>query len=86
VTPVLPRGVRLHHDRVRGTPVLLAPEHALMLDDIGAAILAEVDGVQSCDAISGVLAARYGAPAEEVGRDVAEFLGGLAARRLVDWR
>ena len=41
--PFLPRGVRLHQDLVRGVPVLLGPETALMLDPVGQAVLAEVD-------------------------------------------
>ena len=41
--PRLPRGVRLQHDPVRDTPVLLGPEVALMLDPIGQAVLAELD-------------------------------------------
>ena len=45
--PALPRGVRLHHDQVRETWVLLAPERAITLDAIGHAILNEVDGIRS---------------------------------------
>ena len=82
--PRLPRGVRLHHDRVRDVPVLLGPEIALMLDPIGEAVLAEVDGSRDIAAISACLAARYNAPEETVAEDVTEFLDGLALRRLVD--
>jgi pyrroloquinoline quinone biosynthesis protein D len=82
--PLLPRGVRLHWDRVRGTWTLLAPERAIRLDAIGHAILAEVDGARDVAAIATALAARFDAPAEEVLGDVREFLGGLAERRLVD--
>ncbi|MFB2550505.1 pyrroloquinoline quinone biosynthesis peptide chaperone PqqD [Ensifer soli] len=84
--PVLPRGTRLHHDRVRDAMVLLAPERALMLDEIGTAILAEVDGVSTLSEISTRLAARYGAPEEEVAGDVRAFLDGFAVKRLVDYR
>lgn len=84
--PVLPRGVRLHWDRVRETWTLLAPERAIRLDDIGHAILAEVDGERSVGAIAVELAMRFGAPLEEVAADVREFLGGLVDRRLVDLR
>lgn len=84
MTPVLPSGVRLHWDAVRQTHVLLAPERVLMLDEIGHAILARVDGVTGIDALVKDLAAAFDAPAEEVGRDVAEFLQGLARERLVD--
>ena len=82
--PVLPRGVRLHRDRVRGGWALLAPERAIRLDDIGHAILAEVDGARDVAAIAAGLAERFGAPPDEVLGDVREFLGGLAERRLVD--
>lgn len=82
--PSLPRGVRLHFDKVRNAPVLLGPEVALMLDPIGEAVLQEVDGAQDLQAIAETLAARYGAEVETVRLDVAEFLEGLAERRLVD--
>lgn len=84
MTPVLPPGVRLHWDAVRGTHVLLAPERALMLDEVGHAILARVDGVTEVEALVAGLAADFEAPVEEVGPDVAEFLQGLARERLVD--
>ncbi len=83
--PVLPRGVRLHHDRVRSRWVLLAPERAISLDDIGQAILAEVDGVRDLTGIAAELAGRYGAPLDEVTGDIREFLASLAERRLVDF-
>lgn len=84
MTPVLPPGVRLHWDPVRGTHVLLAPERALMLDEVGHAILARVDGVTRVEALVAGLAADFEAPVEEVAPDVAEFLEGLARERLVD--
>lgn len=82
--PCLPRGVRLHHDRVRDVPVLLGPEVALILDGIGQAILSELDGQRDIATISDVLAERYTAPADLIAADVIEFLDGLAARRLVE--
>lgn len=84
MTPALPPGVRLHWDAVRESHVLLAPERALMLDDIGHAILSRVDGVTGVEALVAGLAADFDAPVEEVGPDVAEFLKGLARERLVD--
>jgi pyrroloquinoline quinone biosynthesis protein D len=87
VTPAsiatLPRGVRLHWDRVRETHVLLAPERALMLDDVGHAILSRLDGRDYATLVQG-LAADFGADAADVGPDVQEFLGGLVRERLVD--
>ncbi|PWR00956.1 pyrroloquinoline quinone biosynthesis peptide chaperone PqqD [Meridianimarinicoccus roseus] len=82
--PALPRGVRLHHDRVRGMEVLLGPERTLMLDGIGHAILSELDGQRSTGAIAADLAARFGAPPEQVTGDVVAFLQDLADKRLVD--
>lgn len=82
--PFLPRGVRLHHDRVRGVPVLLGPETALILDEVGQAVLAEVDGTRDIARISAALAERYAAPVEMIEADVIEFLDDMAARRLVE--
>lgn len=82
--PVLPRGVRLHWDSVRETNVLLGPERALILDAIAFEILKRVDGVATEAEISADLAARFGAPPEDVAHDVAAFLGELAEKRLVE--
>lgn len=84
--PHLPHGTRLHHDRVRDTMVLLVPERALLLDEIGNAILQEVDGQSTLNTIAARLAERYGAPQAAVASDVRDFLGGLVAQRLVDYR
>ena len=82
--PVLPRGVRLHWDKVRETWVLLAPERAVTLDQIGHAILSEVDGTLSFDEITLALAEKYGAPREQIAKDSAAFLATLANRRFLD--
>ncbi|WP_135506749.1 pyrroloquinoline quinone biosynthesis peptide chaperone PqqD [Roseovarius aestuariivivens] len=82
--PSLPRGVRLHFDKVRSTWVLLAPERAVTLDDIGHAILSEVDGARSFGEITAALAEKYNAPAEEIAKDSAGFLGALRDRRFLD--
>ena len=84
--PALPRGVRLHFDRVRGAWTLLAPERAIRLDEAGEAILGEVDGTRSVAEIAARLAERFSAPADEILGDTREFLGGLADRRMVDLR
>ena len=84
--PFLPRGVRVHEDRVRGMSVLLAPERALKLDAIGLAILGEVDGETPFGEIVNRLAARYEAPAERIAADAAAFLDGLVERRIVEVR
>ena len=84
--PYLPRGVRLHFDRVRDVWVLLAPERAVTLDAVGHAVLSEIDGARSFGAITDDLAARYDAPAEEIAKDCVGFLGALQDRRLVEVR
>lgn len=83
--PVIPRGVRLHEDKVRGGWVLLAPERTIDLDPIGLAILTEVDGTCSFADLIAILAAKYQAPAEQIKGDVAEFLTGLAERRILEF-
>lgn len=82
--PRLPRGVRLHHDRVRRTWVLLAPERVLKLDAVGLAVLERVNGEQSFAAIVDALTTAYSAPRERIAEDAGRFLDGLIARRMVD--
>jgi pyrroloquinoline quinone biosynthesis protein D len=82
--PVLPRGVRLHYDRVREAWVLLAPERAVTLDAIGHAILSEVDGQRSFGEITKMLADKYDAPSEQIAKDSAGFLAALRDRRFLD--
>lgn len=81
--PYLPRGVRLADDRVRGIRVLQAPERAMQLDQIGDAILSELDGQRSLATIAKDLAAKYSAPLDQITCDVTDFLTGLIERRMV---
>ena len=85
-TPFLPRGVRTKFDSVRDMWVLLAPERAVKLDPIGAAILAEVDGDRTLDDIAGALAAKYNAPVDQIKKDAGAFLMSLIERRMVEIR
>ena len=78
--PYLPRGVRLHDDSVRGSTVLLAPEKAVELDQIGVAILSRVNGEDTFAQIITDLAQTYNAPAQQIEQDVQRFLVGLRAR------
>lgn len=78
--PFLPRGVRMAEDRARGRKVLLAPEKAVALDAIGAAILSRVDGETTFGAIVDDLAATYSAPREQIETDVQRFMTTLRAR------
>ena len=84
MSPALPRGVRLHWDRVRETHVPLGPERALMLDQIGYEILSRVDGQKGLQDICTDLADTFGAPVDQVTSDVRAFLTDLSGRRLVD--
>jgi pyrroloquinoline quinone biosynthesis protein D len=81
--PYLPRGVRLHEDRVRGHMVLLAPEKAIELDAIGVAILSRVTGEARFADIVADLAETYQAPEAQIETDVQRFLMSLRARLYV---
>jgi pyrroloquinoline quinone biosynthesis protein D len=80
----LPTGVRLKKDEARDRHVLLAPERALVMDQIGIAILGEIDGVKSVRNVISSLAQTYAADPEVIGKDVAAFLAELAGRRMLE--
>ncbi|MCV6596962.1 MAG: pyrroloquinoline quinone biosynthesis peptide chaperone PqqD [Mangrovicoccus sp.] len=82
--PYLPRGVRLHRDHVRARWVLLAPERTIALDEIGHAILSELDGARPFADVVARLAAKFDAPAPQIADDVSGFLGTLRARRFLE--
>ncbi len=84
--PVILRGVRPHFDKVRNVWLLLAPERALKLDDIGRAILDEVDGTRTFGEITAILAKKYDAPLDRISGDARTYLSGLMARRMVEAR
>jgi len=84
--PVILRGVRPHFDKVRNVWLLLAPERALKLDDIGRAILEEVDGKRTFSEITTILAKKYNAPLDRISGDARVYLTGLMARRMVEAR
>ncbi len=79
-------GVRAKHDGVRGTWVLLAPERALRLDPVGAAILEETDGARPFAEIVDRLAARFDAPRARIEADAGAFLASLIERRMAEVR
>jgi len=78
--PRLWKLARLDHDPVRGRPVLLYPEGAVLLNDTGKAVLELVDGRRSVAEIAAILGERYQA---DVSADVAEYLSHLEARELI---
>jgi len=83
---VLPRGVRTHWCHVRESWFLLAPERAVKLNRVGAAILERVDGTRDLAAIVNDLAAAFDAPQDRVATDVGQFLAELRARRMLEVR
>jgi pyrroloquinoline quinone biosynthesis protein D len=84
--PVIPRGVRVHQDTVRGVWVLLAPERVVTLDEPGRAVLAEIDGARSLGEIATELSARYDAPRDLIMGDASAFLDQLRRRRFLEVR
>lgn len=82
--PLIPRGVRLHHDKVRDGWVLLAPERTIKLDQIGLAILREIDGARSLATIVEILCQKFNATPEQISGDVSEFIVALANRRILE--
>jgi pyrroloquinoline quinone biosynthesis protein D len=75
-------GNRLKWDARRSGWVLLAPERMLELDEIAYAIVSRLHG-QSVEALVLELAQAYGAPRDEVQRDVLAFLFSLADKGYV---
>lgn len=78
--PKLWKLARLDYDAVRGRPVLLYPEGAVLLNQTGQAILELVDGRRTIGEIAAVLGERYQA---DVTADVFEYLTHLAGRELI---
>ena len=81
--PYLPRGVRTQFDAVRKMDVLLGPERVLMLDDVGVAVLGQMNGVASLAEISENLAKIYDAPLDVIAPDVMAFVVDLRDRGMV---
>lgn len=71
---MLPRHVRLHHDRVRGAWALLSPEKILWPDEPSLAILTRCDGKRSIADISSEIAGEFDVSAAEVEPDVLAFV------------
>lgn len=82
--PRLPRGVRLHHDAVRGGWTILAPERVLETDAVGAEILKRCDGVATLSEIVDDLAVAFDADRADIERDVRAFLADLAEKRMLE--
>lgn len=70
----LSQGVRLHHDAVRGQDILLAPERAVALDEIGLSIIRQIDGKRDLGTLAKALAVEYDAPEGEILGDLLNFV------------
>lgn len=84
--PAMPRGVRVRRCGVRDAHFLLAPERAVRLDPVGAAVLGEVDGARPFGEIVARLAERFSAPPERIAVDAGAFLREMADRRMLEIR
>lgn len=80
----VPSGVRLQFDKARDTWMLLAPERAVKLDQIAAAILQEVDGTADIESISASLAEKYNAPVDQISNDVIGLIQTLREKRMLE--
>lgn len=78
--PQLWRLARLDFDAVRGRPVLLYPEGAVLLNQTGEAVLKLVDGKRTVGEIATILGEQYQA---DVTADVADYLADLERRELI---
>ena len=84
--PYLPRGVRVHHCEIRKGWYLLAPERAVKMDQVAAAILSATNGERDFDGIVEKLASDFKAPPEQIAKDARKFLVDLMHKRMVETR
>ncbi len=82
--PRLPRGVRLAHNEAQGGWVLLAPERVFKADAVTAEILKRCTGQASLAQIVDDLAKAFTAPRDRIRSDVANLLGSLADKKLLE--
>lgn len=82
--PRVPRGVKLRFDPTREQWFLLGPERVFEPDEIAVEILKRIDGNASLSAIAADLGREFGAPADEIGRDVEEFVQTLVGIRMLE--
>ena len=72
--PKLSNHIKLHHDKVRGQWVLLAPERVLELVGPAADIIKQCNGVNSVEEIINLMCSEYNASRDEIQSDVIEML------------
>ena len=81
--PKFPVHVKLRFNEQREQWVVLAPERLLVPDETSLEILQHCDGEVSVSGIVDVLAEKYDAPHETIGKDVIELLQGLADKGFI---
>jgi pyrroloquinoline quinone biosynthesis protein D len=72
--PLIPKGVRMHYDKVREKYAVLGPERVYWPDSVSVDILNLCDGQLSVSGIAQQLAQSYAAPAGTIEADVLEFI------------
>ena len=80
----VPRGVKLRFNEARQQWFLLGPERVFEPDEVAIEILQRIDGSRTLKAITTELAEAFQAPADEIGRDVMEFVGHLIGIRMLE--
>jgi len=75
---------RLQTDKVTGKLALLYPEGLLLLNSTGAAIVELCNGQHTFEELVAKLAVRYDSRSDQLSGDVAEYLGRLRERGLLE--
>ena len=75
---------RLKFDRHAQKWMILYPERGLALNDEGATIAQKIDGARTVKAIVTELEQEFGAPRDELARDVDAFLEDLKKKRIIE--
>jgi len=78
--PLVPRHIKLRHDKGRDRWIILAPERVLSPDAVSVAILKKCDGQRTIDEISQELARDYSASIDDIRRDVIDYVQDMSDR------
>lgn len=81
--PVLPRFVKLRHDKGRDRWIMLAPERILTPDEIAVEVLMLLDGETTIREITTELAKKYNASEDVIEKDITNMLQDLADKGFI---
>lgn len=81
--PMLPRFVKLRHDKGRDRWIMLAPERILTPDEIAVEVLMLLDGETTISEISTELAKKYNASEDVIEKDITTMLQDLADKGFI---